>query len=198
MIRSVTGQRVMKIFLTFDEPWWSALGITTGASATDLPLGQCWYFDPPASGGDALLMASYNDTLATSYWAGLEDGPRFPTTASNPPAQWVAQCASQTMVEEVVRQLGIVHGVTIPAPNAAAYMNWAHDPFGGAFHTWNIGVHAASVNAAIAHPDPSVPLFVCGDAYSFDQGWTEGAFDTAESVLQRFLGLARPTWLPPD
>jgi hypothetical protein len=43
--------------------------------------------------------------------------------------------------------------------------------------------------------DPAVPLHICGDAYSSDQGWTEGAFATAERVVQRHLGIAAPGWL---
>ena len=34
-----------------------------------------------------------------------------------------------------------------------------------------------------------------GEAYSFDQGWVEGALDTAESMLQDFFGLPCPNWL---
>lgn len=196
LIRSVTGQRVMKLFLTFSTAWWTAMSptITAGASSTDLPLGQCWYFTA-TNGGDSLLMASYNDTLATSYWEGLEAGPRFATQAPNPPQQWTDQAASQAMVDEVVRQLELVHGVTVPTPTGAAYMNWARDPFGGAFHTWNVGVDAAKVEAAMLMPDPATPLYICGDAYSSDQGWTEGALATAERVMEGHLGLAPPPWL---
>lgn len=196
LIKSVTGQRVMKVFLTFSQAWWEQLSppILSGSSATDLPLGNCWYYGA-TNGGDSLLMASYNDTLATSYWEGLESGPRFPTQAPNPPALWVQQAASQAMVNEVVRQLELVHGVSVPTPTGAAYMNWSRDPFGGAFHTWNVGIDAPAVEAKMLQPDPATPLYVCGDAYSADQGWAEGALATAESVLERYLGLQAPPWL---
>ena len=198
LIRTVTGQSVMKLFLTFATPWWQNLTppIQGGSSSTDLPLGQCWYFGATA-GGDSLMMASYNDTLSTSYWEGLEGGPRFPTQAPNPPALWVEQAASQAMVAEVLRQLELVHGVAIPTPTGAGYMNWARDPFGGAFHTWNVGVDAEAVEAKMLMPDPATPLYVCGDAYSSDEGWTEGALATAEQVAQDHLGLTPPPWLPP-
>jgi monoamine oxidase len=98
-------------------------------------------------------------------------------------------------VDEVVRQLELVHGVAVPSPTGAAYMNWARDPFGGAFHTWNVGVEAADVEAEMLRPDPATPLYICGDAYSSDQGWTEGALATAERVMERHLGLAPPPWL---
>lgn len=192
LIESVTGQSVMKLFLTFQTPWWTTLtpSITEGSSSTDLPVGQCWYFTA-TDGGDSLLMASYNDTLATSYWEGLAAGPRFPTQAANPPPRWVEQAASQAMVDEVVRQLALMHGIPIPTPTGAAYMNWSRDPFGGAFDTWNVGVDAAAVEAKMLRPDPTTSLYICGDAYSSDQGWTEGALATAERVMQRYLGVVR-------
>jgi hypothetical protein len=31
--------------------------------------------------------------------------------------------------------------------------------------------------------------YIIGSCYSFDQAWVEGAFCTAESVLQEFFGL---------
>ncbi len=199
LVKSVTGQRVMKLFLSFDTAWWAQMNppITQGASSTDMPLGQCWYFTG-ANNGPSLLMASYNDTLSTSYWEGLASGPRYPTTAANPSPQWLAQAASQAMVQEVMRQLAILHGKTdIPAPTGAAYMNWARDPFGGAFHTWNVGVDAPEIEPKMLRPDPQTPLYVCGDAYSSDQGWTEGALATGEKVMRRYLGLTPPPWWPP-
>ncbi len=195
---SVTGHRVMKIFLAYPSPWWNDLGITDGSSSTDLPLGQCWYFSPvPGQGNtNSLLMASYNDTLATTYWEGLEGGDPF----ENPVGTgrfWSEQVPSALMVAEVQRQLREVHGaVTIPAPYAAAYRDWSIDPFGGAFSTWNVGVDATAVEHTMLQPDPSVPLHVVGSTYSSDQGWAEGALATAERLVTEHLGLARPPWLP--
>jgi len=197
-VGSVTGHRVMKIFLAYDTPWWQQLGITDGSSSTDLPLGQCWYFSPVAGQGNtnSLLMASYNDTLATTYWEGLEGGQAFVNPAGTGPF-WSAQAPSALMVEEVQRQLAEVHGsVTIPAPYAAAYRDWSVDPFGGAFSTWNVGADADAVEAVMLQPDPTVPLHVVGSTYSSDQGWAEGALATAERLVTERLGFARPPWLP--
>jgi hypothetical protein len=37
-----------------------------------------------------------------------------------------------------------------------------------------------------------VPVYICGEAYSHQQGWVEGALATTESMLQKHLGLAPP------
>ncbi|MGH8399456.1 MAG: flavin monoamine oxidase family protein, partial [Gammaproteobacteria bacterium] len=38
-------------------------------------------------------------------------------------------------------------------------------------------------------------IYIVGEAYSYNQGWVEGALDTAESTLQQFFGLKWPSWL---
>jgi hypothetical protein len=35
---------------------------------------------------------------------------------------------------------------------------------------------------------------VCGEAYSRNQGWVEGALETTELMLQEHFDLKRPTW----
>jgi monoamine oxidase len=195
LIASVTGQPVLKIFCCYDEAWWSSLGITGGSSGTDLPIGQTWYWGPDsASNSNSLLLASYCDTLATTYWEGLSSGPRFQTTGpASPDPHWAAQAPSADMVAEVQRQLELFHGMTVPDPYSAAWMDWSGDPYGGAYNSWNVGVRPDDVAAAILQPDPAQSLYVCGEAYSFDQGWVEGALDTAEQVVER-LGVEAPGW----
>lgn len=82
----------------------------------------------------------------------------------------------------------------IPDPYSAAWIDWSQDPYGGAFNTSNVGVDADTVAAAILQPDPSVPLYVCAEAYSHDQGWVEGALDTAEQVVE-LLGVETAEWI---
>jgi monoamine oxidase len=195
LVGSVTGQPVMKVFLCFEQMWWKSLGIAQGSSGTDLPVGQVWYFGPDPDTNNSLLLGTYDDTLATSFWEGLSSGPSFPTTNGNPSSDWAAQAPSADMVAELQRQLGEMHQMTVPEPYSAAWMDWSQDPYGGAFNTWNVGVDAAAVAQAILQPDPSVPLYVCGEAYSLvDQGWVEGALETAQSVLE-MLGAETPAWL---
>ncbi len=197
LVTSVTGQPVMKVFCCYEQPWWNALGITAGSSATDLPLGQIWYFGPDSSSNDnSLLLATYNDTLNPTFWEGIASGPRFPGVdgGGDVDPHWVAQAPSAFMVGEIQRQLAEVHGVQVPEPYSAAWMDWSGDPYGGAFNTWNVGVDVEKVARSILQPDGSVGLYVCGEAYSHDQGWVEGALDTAEEVVG-LLGVQSLSWI---
>jgi monoamine oxidase len=197
LLNTVTGRKVMKIFLAYDEPWWEKLDITDGSSSTDLPLGQAWYFGAPkgAASTKSLLMASYNDTLTTTYWEGLESGETFENPAGSEDTLWTHQAPSQLMVNEVQRQLAVLHGIEPPAPYAASYRDWSLDPYGGAFYTWNVGVRGDETRAAVLEPIEGFPLNVCGSAYSVDQGWAEGALATAEQVVTDKIGLVSPRWL---
>jgi monoamine oxidase len=84
------------------------------------------------------------------------------------------------MVELAQRQLAEMPGIAVHEPYSAAWMDWSADPYGGAFYSWNVGVDADATAAAILQPDPTWSLYVCGEAYSHDQGWVEGALDAAE------------------
>lgn len=104
---------------------------------------------------------------------------------------WTAHPAPNVMVQALQRQLHELHGVPfIPDPYAAAFKDWGADPFGGGWNTWNVGVRSWEIEAAIQRPAKGVPVYVCGEAYSREQGWVEGALDTADQVLARFFGVA--------
>ncbi|MFT7474003.1 MAG: hypothetical protein ACI81L_000919, partial [Verrucomicrobiales bacterium] len=107
-------------------------------------------------------MASYNDTLGTTYWEGLEDGEMFQNPGGGHSPFWDAQAPSVLMVEEVQRQLAEVHGIDPPTPYAASYRDWSVDPFGGAFYTWNVVANGAEVESKMLQIDDDVPLHIVG------------------------------------
>jgi monoamine oxidase len=103
------------------------------------------------------------------------------------------------MVEEAHRQLRIMHGVEdrddIPPPCGAAYRDWGEDPFGGGANFWHLHVDSEQVFRQILQPVENVPVYICGEAYSHDQGWVEGALATADAMLQAHFGLQPPPWI---
>ena len=111
-----------KMFLAFDEPWWSALGITGGYSITDLPVKRCWYFGngkrpgaSPASKRSLIML--YNDLTQADYWDGYEPAAAFddpPSPRTSPPA----------MVASAVSQLSDLHGISVPDPYWSGFICW--------------------------------------------------------------------------
>ena len=113
-------------------------------------------------------------------------------------AEWKAHPAPKLVVLEAHRQLLEMHGVQhrndIPKPHAAAYRDWGEDPYGGGANFWHLNVDSEQVARDILQPNPDVPVFVCGEAYSHQQGWVEGALRTADEMLLRHFKLELPSW----
>ncbi|HEV2762830.1 MAG TPA: FAD-dependent oxidoreductase [Pyrinomonadaceae bacterium] len=184
------------------------VAVEAGRTVTDLPVRQTYYWPTdegkPATGGPSMLMASYDDGTNIGFWDGLRprrrqawregrevsqpDEPFVDEDCQNrPDLEWCKYQAPQKMVDEVARQLGIIHGLSYtPDVRNAAFRDWGDDPFGGGWNSWNIGVESWNVKRQIVQPDGSRPLYVCGEAYSDAQGWVEGALQTADMVLEKF------------
>jgi hypothetical protein len=113
-----------------------------------------------------------------------------------PRKNWDEHRAPYAMVMEMHRQIAQMHNVQdAPAPIDAAYMDWSVDPFGGGVHFWNRGYKSWEVLGQMTKPVSDFPCYVCGEAYSTNQTWVEGALQTAEIMLQKHFGLAKPDWV---
>jgi hypothetical protein len=96
------------------------------------------------------------------------------------------------------KQLAEVHGIAlerVPLPRAVYFQDWGQDPYGGGYHGWaahyNICQAMDNVRAPYANilENTITKTYIVGSCYSFDQAWVEGAFCTAQSVLEEFFGL---------
>lgn len=201
---SVIMQTAFKLFLGYPTPWWKALGLEAGRSLTDMPIRQTYYFgtegaEPNSEEVDnlnSLLMASYNDLATVPFWKGLERGAKFAGDPDNPwlngksPVLAGAITPTAAIVEEAHKQILEVHAQRdIPAPYTAAFMDWGQDPFGGGWHSWKAGYRYNEIMPRMRHPVQSEKVYICGAAYSSDQGWVEGALETAEQMLTDNLGI---------
>jgi monoamine oxidase len=185
---SVLGQEAVKILLGYDHAWWKQLGIVYGRSLTDLPLRQTYYFTDPSdedptttSRTPGVLMASYSDIESVPFWHGLEKS----TDYAGPEKGYRATIE---MVNEAHRQVEKIHGTSPPLPGAAAYYDWGDMPSGGGWHCWRPGYKYKDIMKNIRHPVKDEEVYICGEAYSANQGWVEGALETAELLLKD-LGL---------
>jgi hypothetical protein len=210
-IGSVISQAAFKIFLAYPYPWWRVLGLQAGRSITDMPLRQTFYFQTEGEqpGGDpandnSLMMVSYNDLGSVPFWKALEEGDPFlgepnPFNPAGTPRPANGFPITRQMVEAAHSQVREVHGLEfVPKPYAAAYHDWSDDPYGGGWHAWKAGFEFWKIMPRMRQPVPGENVFVCGEAYSINQGWVEGALQTAELMLEEHFGLERPSWLPKD
>jgi monoamine oxidase len=193
LIASVTPIPACKSLLLYERPWWRDHGIVEGRSITDMPARQFYCLGSevtrPSSepnSGFGVLMA-YCDEKSVATWNALvaaPDSSGFSVLPGNSP-----------LAAEVHREAKLVIGDTPLKPLAARFQNWGVDPYGGGWHYYALGHDGVADGEAIVQPLPGRNLFVCGEAYSFAQGWVEGALERAETVLQRHFGLKPPAWL---
>jgi monoamine oxidase len=209
-IPSVLIQSAFKLLLAYERPWWRSLGLVAGRSVTDLPIRQVYYFGTEAEqpGGlpymNSLLMASYNDISTVPFWKGLEFGEPFkgytPSCLEPGVKDVVPQVefqATEEMVNVANRQVAQVHALPeIQPPYSARYHTWNEDPYGGGWHEWKANYRLDEIMCRMRKPVDNEDIHIVGEAYSYGQGWVEGALDTAESALQEFFGLKAPKWLP--
>lgn len=180
---------------------------TIGPSVTDTPIRQVVYFGNNAqdqSGPKVYgILASYDDEMYTTFWRELELGPeqseRVPIADDTQPLQGPRKVPPR-MVKMLRKQLAELHYgpnsdySDVPEPLEAAYMDWSLPPFNAGYHAWAAHFDIADVQQKIRKPSQLVDgvdanIFIVGETYSNDQAWVEGAYCTAESVLNDFFGI---------
>jgi monoamine oxidase len=191
LIASVTPIPACKGLLLYRRPWWRDHGIIEGRSITDMPARQFYCLGSETvrsqsepTDGYGVLMA-YCDEKSVRTWSAL----------AGSPSGFAALDGDSALAREVHREAQLVLGATALQPLAAYFQDWTIDPYGGAWHYYALGHDGAVDGEAIVKPLPDQDLFVCGEAYSFAQGWVEGALERAEAVLQRHFGLKPPSWI---
>ncbi len=208
-IPSVLIQSAFKLFLAYESPWWRSQGLVAGRSVTDLPIRQTYYFGTEAEQPNgfpfmnSLLMASYNDISTVPFWKGLELGKPYeghkPWCLESGVKDIVPKTefpATDEMVQIANKQVAAVHALPeVPMPYSAVYHTWNEDPYGGGWHEWKANYRLDEVMCRMRKPVPHRDIYIVGEAYSYNQGWVEGALDTAESALEDHFGAGKPSWL---
>jgi hypothetical protein len=97
-----------------------------------------------------------------------------------------SHAAPVALVDEAQTYLLAAHDVRDPPlPLGSAYRYWGSDPRLAGWHYWRAGVSSWDVKARIPQPDHSLPVYLCGEAWSTSQAWVEGSLESAISVVER-------------
>ncbi|VWC41790.1 hypothetical protein BLA6860_07045 [Burkholderia lata] len=180
---------------------------TMGPSVTDTPIRMVVYFGNNAADRNAKpvygLLASYDDETFTTFWRELELGPneeRHVPIADDIQPLIGPRKVPDRMVKMLRKQLAELHFgpnsdfADVPEPIEAAYVDWSLPPFRAGYHAWAAHYDVADVQQKIRKPSQLIdgkdaPIFIVGECYSNDQAWVEGAYCTAESVLNDFFDI---------
>ena len=113
----------------------------------------------PISEADGVIMISYSDNKYADWWNRL----------------YGSQGISGVN-RELARLIKKSTGIDIPTPISTRVFHW---PCGVGY--WGIGADSSQFPL---HPDPGVPIYLCGEHYSGEyQQWMEGALETARRVV---------------
>ncbi len=177
VLSSVEGFPATKLYLWYGRPWWrdgpaAVPGIRT---TTDLVNRKVFYFDTRAD-SQAAVLAEYTDGRHTQPWVDLAGG------ASN------GEPAPPAVLDRVGELLREIHSaLDIPDPEGSAFMHWGSDPRETGWTFWRAGFRSDDMMDLAVQPEPDVPIFVAGETFSRNQGWVEGALETAQLVLARLI-----------
>ena len=182
---------------------------TIGPSATDMPIRQVVYFGDNSRNKKGKkvygILASYDDIRYTTFWKALEMGPKqerkIAESKDTQPLEGPRK-APAIMVKMLRQQLASLHFGSqasynsIPEPLETKYMDWSLPPFNAGYHAYYSHYNIGDVQQKIRKPSSLVRgkdsnLFIVGSTYSNDQAWVEGAFCTAESVLNDFFNIEK-------
>jgi monoamine oxidase len=175
IIGAVEAFPAFKLYMAFDEPWWrpSVEGIRL---TTDLAPRKIFYLDS-APDRPAALLAAYTDGLHTGPWRTLSNGLREQTPVNDELAAAVR--------DYLVRLHPSV--AVIPRETASACMFWGADENETGWSFWRAGYISDDVIDIAVQPDARLQLFLCGEAFSHEQSWVEGAIESADRVVNRIV-----------
>ena len=213
-LESSLDQPAIKAVMVFADAWWvnapEAPELTNGVGGptiTDLPLRQIYYFgnnvpgSPNNQQGPFVLLASYDDMNYSDFWRQLEvqgDYTEAPSLYRQPLVGPTEVPVGSPFANLLIKQLAEAHGLAadqVPQPMGVYFQDWGQDPYGGGYHGWSAHYNICQAMDYVRAPyqkilNQSAPnLYIIGSCYAFDQAWVEGAFCTAESVLQDFFAL---------
>ena len=182
---------------------------TMGPSISDTPIRMAVYFGDNATAEHETavygMLASYDDEQYVDFWKTMELEPdqdrTIPTADDVQPLEGPRR-VPERMERMLRKQLAELHfGPNstydmVPKPLESRFMDWSYPPFGAGYHVWAAHCNMGDVQQKIRKPtllvddfEVDADIFIVGSAYSDDQAWVEGAFCTAESVLNDFFAM---------
>jgi monoamine oxidase len=177
ILASVEDFPATKLYLSYRRPWWrdGAAAVPGIRTTTDLVNRKVFYFDERPD-APAAILAEYTDGRHTPPW--IELAGRVSNGEAAPPA----------MLQRIGELLRAIHPtVDIPDPDGSTFMHWGSDPHETGWAFWRAGVRSDEILELATQPEPDVPIFVAGEAFSRSQGWVEGALESAQAVVDRLL-----------
>lgn len=115
---------------------------------------------------------------------------------------WFKPGISTRLVKLLSLDLSTVFRFEVPDASAIMYRIWSgNDPVTrtDAVHFWRAGIkwweRYQDALQPLGKDNEGGTIHIIGETFSYNQGWAEGAVETAEHLLQEVLEMAGPSWL---
>jgi hypothetical protein len=186
-----------RLYLCYENAWWTNIGIEQGRSMTDSPLRQVMYYT------DYACLSSNSNGPYVEFWKallgeGMDAPPYFaletvdmpfafpPADSDEKVATWSGLNAPAHMVEEAQRLLKEMHNLPfIPSPTSAIVVT--SDMIGHTTSKWKPGINPYEVSQALTRPRADWNVFVVGEPVAFPYLSLEADFRSAEDMLQMYF-----------
>lgn len=130
---------------------------------------------------------AYNEGIQPEVWVQETDFKTQPPLEDTWDAQNQDSDCLRLELHRQATQLFNVSEKDVPFPYAAVFISWDQNSiFGGGVNFWNTHVDSDEVYDKIIKPTDR-DMFIIGDCYSKEQGWVEGAIDTADMMMERYF-----------
>jgi protoporphyrinogen oxidase len=125
-------------------------------TTTNLPIQQFI----PVSTETGLVMISYSDTKNAK--------------------QWQQDKINDIFKKKIIKNIKLLFpNKKIPEPTFLSSSFYAE-----ATHLWKVGCDGDTLQPRILQPFNDMHLFICGESYSSNQGWIEGALEMSNAVIK--------------
>lgn len=111
---------------------------------------------------------------------------------------WFKPGISTRLKDIVTQDLSTIFRMKVPDASEIKYRIWAaDDPVtrSDAVHFWKDGVKWWEKYQDALEPIKGGNLHLIGEVFSHNQGWAEGALETAEHLMQEVMNMNNPSWL---
>ena len=110
------------------------------------------------------ILLSYCDGKFAEYWKNLKDKKK------------------DLFLQEIKKNIFKIFKIKIQYPLFTKFIYWNN-----AAGYWKKNKDSTVISKKILHPYKDIPLYICGENYSKNQAWMEGALNTSKSVVNKII-----------
>jgi hypothetical protein len=215
---AVTANPLFKACIVYEKSWWSDEKVPSSFRLfTDLPLRHVYQFGSARqcqlsiSGNrkSACMLLLFVDARYADYWKRLDEmsgtdqrcySSEFEKSMNEASRREFHRVldiygTGEAVAARVQDLLARVTGKSTPVPIAVILKHWSDRPYHVGWHAWNVGSRSWEIAGKLVRPFLDANLYTCGEAFSGEQGWIEGALKSAERVLESIGVPSPPSWV---